>query len=107
MARRFRYLSSHVSWSGTSIWWSTRQRGTASAYSLFIRCSAIVSAEKQEDADDGIDPRRGTGVRAEPRRGPIPARLRCYTGEIYPSNMLQLLLITQIFLQERNVTLVR
>jgi len=82
MVPRFRYLSSHVKLV-LLFWWLTRQRGTASAYSLFIRCSAIVSAEKQEDADDGIDPRRGTGVRVEPRRGPIPARLRSYTGEIF------------------------
>ena len=82
MVPRFRYLSSHVKLV-LLFWWLTRQRGTASAYSLFIRYSAIVSAEKQEDADDGIDPRRGTGVRAEPRRGPIPARLRSYTGEIF------------------------
>jgi hypothetical protein len=46
-----------------------------SIHPLLTDLSAVVSAENQEDADDGVGPSRDTGVRAEPRRGPVPARL--------------------------------
>jgi hypothetical protein len=88
MVQRFRYVSFLGTWTETSVLFVviTCQMPTCVWYPRTLRSSAdwsvIVSAENQEDTDDGIGPSRDTRVRVEPRRGPIPARLWCYTGAI-------------------------